>query len=158
MTEDKARVADLIRKAFLGVELGDGVGLWQAQGIDDYEDAQTIADYRARDEKVDWSAIPAADVNRCYSSLSFFDAEGMRFHLPAYLIADLEGKFEQDVIFHLTNALDWTDTQFSLFSDSQRNAVREFLLLRLSDPDCDFERPMIEDALSRFWTVRREDR
>ena len=52
------------------------------QGLDDdYEDAATCEALRLTDEKDDWSKIAVADLNQCYSSLSFFDAEGMRFHL-----------------------------------------------------------------------------
>ena len=67
-------LCDTIRNAFSGVKLGKGVGLQEAQGLDDYDDAATRARYRASDEKEDWSRIPAAELNRCYSSLSFFDA------------------------------------------------------------------------------------
>ena len=101
MTPDESRVADLIRAAFSGVTLGDGVGLCEAQGLDDYEDDATLAKLRRRDETQDWLRISVEDLNRCYSSLSFFDAEGMRFHIPAFLIADLEGTFNQEVIFTL---------------------------------------------------------
>jgi hypothetical protein len=91
-----------------------------------------------------------SDLNRCASSLSFFDAEGMRFHLPAYLIADLEGTLEQDVVFHLTcfdqRELSW----LMALSDAQRDAVREYLLLQLRRSD-DFIRPRIEKALAEYW-------
>ncbi|HCS53454.1 DUF6714 family protein [Rubinisphaera sp.] len=156
MTEEQTRIAELIRDAFRGVELGDGVGLTEADGLDDYADAKTLAGYRSNDEKFDWSKISATELNRYYCSLSFFDAEGMRFHLPAYLIADLEGTFEQDVVFHLTYFEHDAISRFSLLSDLQRTAVREFLLIRLSDPNCEFERPMIETALSKYWTTTED--
>src|SRR5688500_17196676 len=84
-------LCDLIREAFAGVKLGNGIGLQEAQGIDDYADKETCARYRAGDEKEDWTRIPAEELSRCNSSLSFFDAEGMRFHLPAFLVAELQG-------------------------------------------------------------------
>ena len=151
MTDEEARVAELIRSAFHGVTLGEGVGLLQGQGIDDYEDAKTIAEYRSRDEKLDWSRIPPEELSRCHSSLSFFDAEGMRFHLPAYLIADLEGTLDQDVVFHLTHFEILGTSRFDILSDAQRHAVREFLLLFLADRTCEFEQPMIETALREYW-------
>ena len=91
MTHHEQRVLDQIRDAFAGVTLGNGVGLREANGLDDYADSRTLAAYRSQDEKLDWSAISAADLDDCASSLGFFDADGMRFHLPAYLVADLEG-------------------------------------------------------------------
>lgn len=140
----------MIWGAFQGVTLGDGVGLWQAQGLDDYADDRQLAEYRVQDEKVDWPAISADDLNRCYSSLSFFDAEGMRFHLPAFLIADLKGLYSQDVVFPLTYFENDNLSRFKLLDTAQRKAVREFLLLRLRESD--FERRMIERALFEFWT------
>lgn len=62
---EAARVSALVREAFRGVTLGNGVGLHQGQGIDDYADESTLASLRARDEKVDWSAIPVAELDRC---------------------------------------------------------------------------------------------
>lgn len=157
MSEREQRVLNLIRAAFARVVLGEGVGLRQGQGIDDYADERTLASYRARDEKHDWSAIPVADLDRCYSSLSFFDADGMRFHLPAYLVADLENTLQTaDVLFDLVNCADGSQSRFDTLSPIQRDAVREFLLLRLSDPHRAFEHPMIEAALRGYWTVDKE--
>ena len=157
MTADKDRVLRLVRSAFQGVTLGEGVGLRQGQGLDDYADAQTLASYRAQDEKRDWSAIPVTDLDRYYSSLSFFDADGMRFHLPAYLVADLECRLQTaDVLFHLVYMAHGAASRFDTLSPAQREAVRNFLVLRLSDPHREFERPMIEAALRNYWTAHTE--
>jgi hypothetical protein len=154
MTEQERRVCGLVRRAFAGVTLGAGVGLRQGQGLDDYADAHTLASLRERDEKRDWSAIPVTDLDNCYSSLSFFDAEGMRFHLPAYLIADLEGALHSaDPMFHLVHLVDGMEFRFELLSAAQREAVREYLLLRLSDPNHEFVHPMIRAALGSYWTA-----
>ncbi|MFO0819367.1 MAG: DUF6714 family protein [Pirellulales bacterium] len=154
MAANTDRVLRLVRSAFSGVTLGNGVGLLQSQGLDDYSDERTLAAYRAQDEKNDWSAIPVADLDRCYSSLSFFDAAGMRFHLPAYLVADLENSLQTaDVLFHLVH----TDQgRFDTLSTAQREAVRQFLLLRLSDNHREFDHPTIEAALANYWTAKSE--
>jgi hypothetical protein len=152
MTEREQRLLNLIRTAFAGVELGNGVGLRQGQGLDDYADARTLATCRAQDEQHDWSAIAAEALDRCYSSLSFFDAEGMRFHLPAYLVADLEQKLKTaDVLFHLVYAVHGAQSRFAKLSGAQRVAVREFLMLRLADPNYEFVHAMIETALLEYW-------
>ncbi len=154
MTEEEDRVLNLIRTAFQAVRLGDGVGLRQGQGLDDYADYETVAKYRLADEKHNWSAIPVEDLDRYSSSLSFFDAEGMRFHLPAYLIADLQGALktpEADILFHLAYFEHGAMSRFEKLSVAQRNAVREFLVLRLSDPEYEFQRPVIERALREYW-------
>lgn len=157
MTEHERHVLSLVRTAFARVILGEGVGLRQGQGLDDHADMRTLASYRAQDEKYDWSAISVADLDKCYSSLSFFDPDGMRFHLPAYLVADLEGSLQTaDVLFHLVYAADRAASRFDTLSPAQREAVRELLLLRLSDPHREFVHPMIEAALSDYWSAHKE--
>lgn len=154
MAVAKDRVLGLVRSAFQGVTLGEGVGLLQGQGLDDYADDHTLESYRAQDEKHDWSAIPVANLDQCYSSLSFFDADGMRFHLPAYLVADLKGSLQTaDVVFHLVYRERGDGSRFETLSAGQREAVRAFLLLCLSDAHREFEHPMIEEALRDYWTA-----
>jgi len=150
---ESRRVAGVIRDAFRGVTLGNGVGLFQAHGLDDYAGRETLDALRAKDEKDDWSSIPLAALNG-RSSLSFFDAEGMRFHLPAYLIADLEGTLEKDVLFHLTHLENDALSRFQSLNSAQRNAVLEYLLLQL--PGNDFTRPMIEKAIAEYWTAEKK--
>jgi hypothetical protein len=140
-----------IEAAFSGVTLGGGIGLQEAQGLDDYADAETLAAYRAKDEKDDWRRIPTAALRQCYSSLSFFDAEGMRFHLPAYLIADLRGEYGNDMAFCLTQTCR-EDHYFRLLSLGQRQAVRAFLLHILDDGDYQSDRPHILGALDGYWS------
>lgn len=157
MAADKNRVLGLVRSAFRDVALGEGVGLREGEGLDEYADAKTLEFYRTQDEKQDWSAIPVADLDRYCSSLSFFDADGMRFHLPAYLVADLEGRLQTaDVLFHLVYVAHGAASRFDTLSAAQREAVREFLLLRLSDPHREFQHPMIEAALRDYWTAPAE--
>src|SRR4029434_9253486 len=98
----------------------------------------TLAAYRANDEKDDWHRIPTEALNCCWSSLSFFDAEGMRFHLPAYLIAELRGDYDCCMTFCLTRICDHRVNQFALLSPAQRAAVKPFLLHILDDPDEEF--------------------
>ncbi|MDB6055820.1 MAG: hypothetical protein JWN25_3343 [Verrucomicrobiales bacterium] len=144
-------VSRLIETAFAGVTLGNGVGLQEAQGLDDHEAAETCAAYRAKDEKDDWHQIPAEGLKRCNSSLSFFDAEGMKFHLPAYLLADLRDDYGFGMAFCLTQTGDY-ERYFRLLSPAQRSSVRAFLLHILDEPDYAFERPHIVHALNGYWS------
>ena len=139
----------MIEAAFAGVTLGDGVGLHEARAIDDYADDATQAARRAEDEKEDWRRITAEDLNFCDSSLCFFDAGGMRFHLPAYLIAELRGEYEcVSVVYHLTSGF---PEKFRLLSEAQRTAVRAFLRHVFDDPAYESDWPDIWEALNGFW-------
>lgn len=152
---ERGKIADelinAITEAFRGVTLGNGVGLQQAQGLDDYEDEETCAAYREGDEKEDWRAIASDELNRCHSSLSFFDAEGMRFHLPAYMIAELRGEYDFGMSFCLTYLNTHGRSYFTALSTVQRQTVREFLLCLRDDPNYQFDLAEIEQALKSFW-------
>jgi hypothetical protein len=141
------RVIQAIRTAFAGVALGSGVGLYQAQGLDDYASEAELERLRSKDEKEDWARISADALNECYSSLSFFDPEGMRFHIPAYLIADLDGEYKHGMAFTLCNPRD----QFTKLSAQQSAAVRLYLQYIVAEDDYDFDRPHIVRALEECW-------
>lgn len=106
-----------------GVTLGGGVGLSEAQALDDYASNEVRAACRAGDEKSDWAAIPLKDLNRHSGSPAFLDAEGMRFHLPAYMIADLDGDYRHNSHPICADA----GEKFSLLTPLQRNAVEMYL-------------------------------
>lgn len=153
-TADASRAERLIRDAFSGVTLEDGVGLLQGQALDDYAGPEAQAAARANDETEDWSRIPADLLSSAHSSLSFFDPKGMRFHLPAYLIAELNGVLHQDIVFHLTYITGDAPSQFRSLTPKQREAVHQFLLYRLetcSRAVREFEGPMIERAIADYW-------
>ena len=152
-----AAVAEEIRRAFAGVTLGEGVGLQQAQRIDDGEDDGVRAEYRSHDEKENWQLIPASELNRCYSSLSFFDAEGLRFHLPAYLIADLGGEYRFGMTHEITSVSDdFQRSRLEILNREQRHAIRSYLLHILEDPEYEYERSSIRTALASYWRENGE--
>ncbi|MFZ6643494.1 DUF6714 family protein [Undibacterium sp. TC4M20W] len=148
--ERASALKQAIHLAFADVQLGDGTGLHEAQGLDDYEDAQTCAAYREKDEKTDWRRISLEDMNLCCSSLSFFDAAGMRFHLPAFMQGDLDYQVNYDLIYHLTQSVSMED-KFALLDDAQRAVVVAYLNLRLDDEDYRHEWEHAFNALLGYW-------
>ncbi len=93
----KIELEAAIVAAFDGVKLEDGIGLYEAQAIDGYADLETRASNRSRDEKEDWKSITNSSLNECNSSVHFFDPKGMRFHLPAFMLCELQGKYLSDL-------------------------------------------------------------
>jgi hypothetical protein len=57
-SDARASLISEIASAFAGVRLGGGVGLLEAQGLDDYADAEERKALRERDEKDDRTARP----------------------------------------------------------------------------------------------------
>lgn len=139
----KQNLINTIKNAFQSVRLEDGIGLWEAQGIDDYADSKTLEELRKKDERINWENIPYKDLVDCQSSLSFFDAKGMRFCLPPFLIFDLladeiyeeQGINAPDVLFTLSYKLneDYQKNRFSLFNKEQIGSIIHFLEYKLDE-------------------------
>ena len=146
---EKEALKDAVRAAFADVRLGGGVGLYEGQALDGYADQATRARLREKDEKLDWAALKAKALNECHSSLSFFDAEGMRFHLPAYLCAELDDDYDFDLLYTITSVQP-SDGRFSLLDRAQRSVVNAYLNFVL--PDCyGADRIRVEAATTGYW-------
>ena len=154
MDTETLRIA--ISTAFQGVILGDGIGLWEAQAIDDYETDLVRVEKRRGDEKSDWQVLSRDCLRRCYSSLCFFDADGMRFHLPAFLLAEIEGEFDQ-LVFHLTELDDYKRAKLMSLTDRQKAAVAMFLAWCLSSYRYEYEHQSIAVALQEYWLQNPSD-
>lgn len=142
-----------LKAAFAGVRLDDGIGLRQAQGIDNYEDQWVCARYRAEDEKDDWQRIPAAQLACCHSSLSFFDPKGMRFHLPAFIVAELEGTVNMHTEFHLVHLDDFARSKLVLLTPTQKEAIESCLWAMLDDQRFALEHENIARAIEDYWSL-----
>ena len=129
-----------IKTAFSSVVLGNGIGLWEAQAIDDYEPKKVQIKNRKKDEKEDWSLISHNDLQRCHSSLSFFDADGMRFHLPAFIVASMNNKVD-DPIFYLTQLDDYAKSKLTTLTDAQIQAIVMYLNWCAVQEEYEFELP-----------------
>jgi len=88
--------------------------------------------------------IPRSKLNSFIGGLAFFDAEGLRFHLAAYLIADLLGEYPFSLTFLLTHQPDRGN--FELLDAAQRACVRAYLSLLLEEPDHEHDRDAIQGA------------
>lgn len=125
-----------IERAFAKVRLGDGVSIREAIVIDDYGDAGQRRAARNQDEKGDWRLIPDSIISNSSSALSFFDLEGMRYNLPAFMRFTLRN-FDSDsnsisaTVFSVSNG---ENTKFQLLTPDQRDAVRAFLEFLRDEP------------------------
>lgn len=149
MALTKAQLIGKIYKAFEGVALADGVGLWEGQALDDrLENTAEYERLKAKDERRDWQKIPVVNLYKCSSSISFHDAKGMRFHLGLYLLFALDvfleeeddlhedknfNLFPPEVRFALTHELnsEYSKNRFSLLGAHQMDAVVCFLQYEL---------------------------
>jgi hypothetical protein len=148
---DRGELVKQIYAAFVGVELEDGIGLWEAFGHDGYAGAKECAKLRLRDEKHDWRKLTVENLYHCNSSLSFFDAKGMRFHLPKYLLLELD-EFDAEVVaLHEGDSpvQGWCpEVVFTLmYRMSEERSIERFSLLNAAQLQCviDFLRYQMEE-------------
>ena len=89
-------VIELIRKAFQDVTLGNGEGLRKAESWDAGGEGYTeeLFQLDEKEKAEGWQSLKAEDLDKYHVALSFFDPEGMRFHLPAYMIYELKNIFQ----------------------------------------------------------------
>lgn len=146
----KDQIIEKIEAAFSGVTLGDGIGLFEAQAIDDYETEEVQKRRREDDEKINWKSIAYDVLQSCHSSLSFFDADGMRFHLPAYIIGSIKGEVD-DPIFHLTYMGSYMESRLVSLNVEQHQAIIEYLTWCLTEDEYSYDYPNIAKALAEYW-------
>ena len=92
-------VIEQIREAFRATEHpGDAFLQGSQEGC---EPAEVTAPFKGISH---WTQLDPAVLDPNYTALSFFSEGGFRHFLPAFLIADLEGRLlTADPVFHLTN-------------------------------------------------------
>ena len=145
-----------VRLAFNGVTLGCGTGLREADAHHDRATPEARAAARRADEKQSWDLISFEDLHRFGEcGWGYLDAESLRFHLPAFILADLNDESNGDLPYRLVAASRQRDRVYAILNREQRMAVREFLLNTLSDSFYDPEQPMIRQGVEGFWAVER---
>lgn len=148
-------VVSQITAAFDGTRLGDGIGLLEANGLDDYASGEELKRLRATDEKLDWKRISYSDLARCYSSPSFFDAQGFVFHLPAFLIAELNDKHPYGFIDRLFRLEEHPKGWRALLTPEQRNAIISTLELIREHPNYEHDLDDIDTSIQWLRDVQK---
>lgn len=96
---------DDIAEVFANVKLEDGIGMLEADGIDNYVEHNEQMRRRKRDEREYWQDLTPKELNANYCSFGFTDARGGLFLLPAYLLADLRDLHNFDFVSDLVKSL-----------------------------------------------------
>ena len=128
-----------IKRVFKDVKLGDGIGLWESQALDFFARPEERKKLRENDIKDDWHKIPLIDLYNCSSGLSFFDAKGMRFHLPKFLLFDLDVFEKEEDELRKSGALEsvfYPEVYFALSRNSEENFKRYFSKLTNAQIQC----------------------
>jgi hypothetical protein len=154
-TDRESHLLQLISESFRGVELGDGVSLHETIVLDNYGSAQERQAARAPDEKRDWrKLVDDPELANVYGigGLSFYDAAGLRFHLPAYLslaVKDPDQQVVWELHFHLTHLSEYNRQRLAILSPSQRRCVWE--VLRYLRDLAGAEDATLDAAIQGYW-------
>jgi hypothetical protein len=175
MASDRDLLKRRIRGAF--AEVGYP-GDWCLRGSNEGEEPFLLE--KEFKGKSDWRTLDAKFLDGApegfASALAFFSDEAFRFYLPAYLIADIDGRLEStDLVFYLCHGLDdkakgervnskrygertWFDCRryrFSVFNERQCRVIVAYLhykrsLLEDGEPEAE----LIDQALQNYWQNR----
>ncbi len=143
-----------INSAFDGVVLGEGVGIIEADKRDTCFDPEKLKCAREKDERQSWRVFTKDDLYRYSSALSYTDAEGFRFMIPAFMLGDLSCLLDESTLIHLSLVRDDSHDRYSMLNATQLATIINFLELYREDPDSKFHHETIDQALAVFWKPR----
>ncbi len=114
--------------------------LLTGEAEDEYMDEQIQRFLSEHELRGEWRDIPLEWISACECSLSYVDAVGYRFLLPAFLRADFIVDFSIDMSIKLAASsekigLDYQLERSRLLTEQQREAVERFMHHRRRDPD-----------------------
>lgn len=157
-----------VEDAFEDVSLGTGVSLSEAMRKDGVMQAFR-SEGRVEDECLDWHRIIIEDQGHQSDALSFMDAQGLKFHLPAFLMVLLEtarhGAAPRLELGGVVGALRpgggsvaaWSHARLSVFNAAQTRAICLVLQFIAEYATCSFDRADARKAL-KFWEPRSRHR
>lgn len=131
----RSELINSIYAAFKDVKLDDGIGLYEADCIDDYihPNDPVYVNWKQKDEREKWENILSlflSDTNneRVNSSNFFFmDAKGKRFHIPCYLLQDLDEKHKGN------NPLITSVSDLEILNTQQKQAILDFFDFKIEE-------------------------
>ncbi len=150
---DKASLIKVIQKAFKGVVLSGGIGLYEADSVDLHVSEAERLDARKKDIFSDWKRIPENVIEKCFSSLSFMDEHGLKFAIPAFMVFSVKN-FDSSasasidsIIGALSIKRDW-----SFLSNEQKKAVASFIEFMILEADVYLDMSQASLAYEEIWS------
>lgn len=139
-----------IERAFAGVRLEDGIGLLEAEGIDDYAGPDEVRRLRQLDERKDWRRIPNERILNAFWAITFLDAKGFRFHAPALMIAEIKGSTSIDFLDRLLYGTYPSKDFPRLLNAAQREVIIACITWYGGSMRDDEDDDVVEEAIKRF--------
>ncbi len=152
-----------ITTAFSEVTREDGTSLHEARAIDDYEGEEGRATARLKDTDTRWQDVSDKLIEYFSDVLSFFDAKGFRYYIPAYMIWSLKNyqtsqSWSVDstiyafLIYKYDKFPDYDPYhRFRLLNEEQSKAIANFLKFMANYCDDWVDASSANKALSEYW-------
>jgi hypothetical protein len=138
----KSALIDSISKAFKDVRLEEGTGLYEAGCMDDYlspADPVYIL-WKEKDERENWeNLLPLFLKNGDPEKVSpgnwyFMDAKGKRFHLPCFLLLDIDNKLKGENPIIVTLNIEPAElSDFNILNTKQKRVILDFLEYKIEE-------------------------
>ena len=130
--EKAEKIIAAIYQAFGNVLRGGGVSLREGDALDSYANDELLKQARALDNDLHWWEIPAEQLEQFHTALSFMDAEGFRYYIPAYMTHALRtcegGSLSIDAalvsLFPLHSS---ASDRYALLNHDQKKCIAQFL-------------------------------
>jgi len=153
------QLLELIHNAFHDVRLGAGISISQARVIDDRGSTKEEEEARSSDKEESWTEIPDEKVEWFNDTLSFMDAKGLRFYLPAFMSYALRNphstSFAVDApiyaLWHERGGIEYREKMFSVLNQRQKEAIYAFLLYCSVHEECNYDTNAAREAIAKYW-------
>lgn len=148
-----------IESSFNGVTLINGIGIFEAEAIDNYETTEVRKIEREKDIRDHWQSIPDDVIGQYYSVLSFMDDNGLKFALPAYMrfatkYYDTSASASIDsVIYTLANQRNW-----EFLSNEQKETIADFLSFMVLEADSHVDSRQASLAYENIWSQYQQNK
>ncbi len=142
-----------IEDAFKDVSLCNGIGIFEADAVDDYASEEVRINERNRDIRDDWKSISDDVIDQHYSVLSFMDEDGLRFSIPAYMrfavrFYETSASASIDSIIYLfASQRDW-----KFLSNKQMKVIASFLSYMVLEADDYIDSYQASLAYEKTWS------
>ncbi len=139
----RAAIVQDIRGAFASVSLDGGISLPEGRLLDDQyhpSPAQLAAAREAWNARHHWSEVPYDVLDEMADAITFLDARGRQYYLPAFMIVALDppehdsGNVEDCLIHTLVN-VDRYRGEFDSYTEAQKTAIAHYLQYMMEDKD-----------------------
>lgn len=148
-----------IEQAFGGVELGGGLSMHQAGAMDLLLEPEEVLQARVLDPEARWQDIPDDRLDEFHFALTYMDPEGLRFHLPRFMVFALENPgLDSPAVDAAVYACDFGEemkqevlAQFNAMSRKQMRTIAQFLAHIAEGKDEDYDVMIAAMALESFW-------